>query len=406
MCCVWCQSERREGRELPANSATEQLLHSLDTGDLLVFNRTVWDGRVSRLPQLAASSQPLSASNHPSVLLGLSDCAVSSAVLCCSLCSPLHRCPLRPSPSSQPVRSVYVLLSKYLNGEYDACGVVVRDRSCGVSYVLEVGCTGVVALRPCDTRLLHSNSNEIVLRKLDCARTEQQLDAVDQLVHHLAQQQRTAGDTAGNGQPLAAFACPIQPSVLAPLERMMRLAVACVLRGAGGGDASRSLHQLGQYVQTQQERQRTVERLAALHNGLACDTMDADGRLRLAGKQQRLIGALQRLERRESELRRQLKRSGALFARTTASGAADFSEVAASPCPSAALVAVVLHCLGALPVECWPSGGDCPVPPPLVSQYQPKHFLSSTTLPLAAEAVLERELFVKSAGKPLPYNVT
>jgi hypothetical protein len=39
-----------------------------------------------------------------------------------------------------------------------------------------------------------------------------------------------------------------------------------------------------------------------------------------------------------------------------------------------------------------------------MSYYLTKHFLSQTQLPLREECVLERELFIKSAGKPLQYT--
>ena len=307
----------------------------------------------------------------------------------------------------QPVRAVCVLLSKYLNGEFDHCGVVVRDRSCDVSYLLEVGCMGRVQLRACDSRLLHSHSREVILRKLDCTRTVQQLDSVDQLVAQLAPPAAT--NTASDGQqPFSAFARPITPSILLPIERLLRLTVACVVVGAGGGEVSRSLHQLGQFVQTRQERQRTAHRLAALTEGLASDALDADSRTRLVGKQQRLTGALQKLERRESELRRQVEKTSTAAAgwKGDRTATAALPDVVAAPCADAALVAVVLHRLAVLLAVTWPAGSECAVPPPAVNRYQSKHFLSSITLPLAADAVLERELFIKSAGKPLPYTVT
>ena len=301
---------------------------------------------------------------------------------------------------------MYVLLSKYLSGEYDHCGVVVRDRSCGVSYLLEVGCTGRLQLTACDTRLLHSHSREIILRKLDSRRTEQQLDSVDQLLSQLSHTQHAA-PPVGQQQPFSAFSQPLRgslPSLLLPVERLLRLSVGCVVLGAGGGEASRAVHQLGQYVQARQERKRTVARLAALTDGLASDTA------RQAGKQQRLLGALQRLEKRESELKRQLEKSQKKLAgvrkESCDSGAAALSDVAASLCPSAAVAALLLQRLAVLPADSWPPGSECPLPPPTASQYQPKHFLSSVSLPLAADAVLERELFIKSAGKPLPYTVT
>ena len=308
------------------------------------------------------------------------------------------------------MRSVYVLLSKYLNGEYDHCGVVVRDRSCDVPYLLEVGCVGTVSLLACDTRLLQSSSKEVVLRKVDCRRSDEQLDSVQQLVARMAQRQPEQTPHSCDGpaqQPLSPFTRPITSSPLLPIERLLRLAAACVLRGAGGGEVSRSLHQLGQYVQTRQERERTSQRLAALAEALTSDTLDVDSRAALVGKQQRLVGALQRVERRESELRRQLEKSHTAAGQQASGGhTATLSDVSVSPCPSAALVALLLQQLAVLPVDLWPPGSECPVPPPAVSLYQPKHFLSSITLPLAADAVLERELFIKSAGKPLPYTLT
>ena len=375
-----------ERRELAAFSATEQLLQSLDTGDVLLFNRRVWDGRVS-----AAQLSPQPAASRPaqSVL----QTTHSSCVFC-----PALPC---PAASCQPLRSVYVLLSKYLNGEYDHCGVVVRDRSCDVSYLLEVGCTGRVQLLACDTRLLHSASREVVVRKLDAPRTGQQMDEVDRLVAQLAQQ-----PPPSPLQPLAAFSHALTPSLLLPLERLLRLAAACVLQGAGGGESTRRLHQLGQYIQTRQERARTERRVRELSAELSSGALDADSATRLAGKQQRLTREMRRAERRESELRRQVEKGHTAATRQKSILVpASLSEVAAAPCPSAALSALLLQQLAALPVGSWPPASECTVPPPPVSQYLAKHFLSAVTLPLAPDVVLERELFFKSAGKPLPYTV-
>ena len=296
-----------------------------------------------------------------------------------------------------------MLLSKYLSGEYDQCGVVVRDRSCDVPYLLEVGCTGRVQLLACDTRLLHSSSHEVIVRKLDCRRTRQQLDDIEQLIAHFALR-----SPLEQQQHLSAFSRPLTSSWLLPIARLLRLTVACVTVGAGGGETTRSLHQLGQFIQTRQERERTGRRVAILTGELSSAALEADSRARLVGKQQRLAGVLQRLERRESELRRQVEKSRTPAAvRHAGSVASDgWSDVAASACPSAAVVALVLQRLAVLPGDSWPPGSDCSVPPPALSHYQPKHFLSSITLPIAADAVLERELFLKSAGKPLPYNVT
>ena len=380
-----CRSQRgwAEQRELAPFSATEQLLQSLDTGDVLLFSRRVWDGRVSAA-QPAASS-PVCHPQHSFVR------RARSALLCpaCLSC--------------QPLRSVYVLLSKYLNGEYDHCGVVVRDRSCDVSYLLEIGCTGRVQLLACDTRLLHSASREVVVRKLDAPRTAQQLDHVDRLVVQLAHAQQPPPPPL---QPLAAFSHALTPSLLLPLERLLRLAAACVLLGAGGGQSTRSLHQLGQFIQTRQERARTERRVRELSAELASGALDANSATRLAGKQQRLLGELRRAERRESELRRQVEKNQSAATRQKANpAAASLSEVAAAACPSAALSALLLQQLEALPVDAWPPGSDCTVQPPSLSHFLAKHFLSVVSLPLAPDAVLERELFFKSAGKPLPYTV-
>ena len=42
-------AQRAVSREFPPNSATEQISQALDTGDVLIFNRRVWDGRVCAL---------------------------------------------------------------------------------------------------------------------------------------------------------------------------------------------------------------------------------------------------------------------------------------------------------------------------------------------------------------------
>jgi hypothetical protein len=79
------QLEYAERREFPQFNANEQLQEALETGDILIFNRTVWDGRVSTRLLSASPAPPagplLSAPLiTPSVSVSIS---LSAASTCC-----------------------------------------------------------------------------------------------------------------------------------------------------------------------------------------------------------------------------------------------------------------------------------------------------------------------------------
>jgi hypothetical protein len=283
-------------------------------------------------------------------------------------------------------------------------------------------------LLPFDSRVLHSGSREILLRKLDCPRSEPHLDRVDQLLAYYAQQLPSA-------HPAFASSFPSLP--LHFLMHLCRAAAAGLVRGAGGGKHSAAVSQVGEYVQLQQEVEHVKERLQAAESEIARDAANAkdDAAQRLQGKRHRLQSSLQRLEKRERELQRALKKKGlpvpdasAPAAAQSASPSAAAQMVSSSPSPSAALVVQLLQVLSVLPASAAeyeaflvssstssastvafpavPASSASVFAHPLTSSYVSKSFLSFSHLPLQSGCVLEREMFIKTTSKPLLYTVT
>ena len=222
--------------------------------------------------------------------------------------------------------------------------------------------------------------------------------------------------------------------------------LGCFTRGASGGAEGVLVRDVGEYAQLVQEMDRTRGRIAAVDADLS-EQVEEEGQKRLQGKRKRLTTSMQRLVKREVELRKTLTSAtmpllpppgSALGSLSTAqpSAASPAALIVDSPSASTALVVQVLQALSALSVsaadqatfdaaaaeaECSPSpSASCdvteafpviPPSPPLIFPYPPtsyyltKHFLSQTQLPLHPDSVLERELFVKTKGKTLQYNI-
>ena len=287
-------------------------------------------------------------------------------------------------------------------------------------------CAAVVCAQvlPFDSRVLQSDSHEIILRHLDCpSLSPDSRDRIDQLLAYYAAHLPSASS----------------PSALTPLTQIGRMLLASLKRGAAGGTEGALVKDLGEYAQVVQELRRTQGRVQALDATSAEAGVEAKAAVQ--GKRNRVAGSMQRLVKREGELRRALTQRLQTSPLTSAPAASSPAGlIAVSPSPSTALVVQLLQAMSALCISASDqamydaaaaahsllpvspaSSSDAadssaavfpviPPSPPLQLPYPPasyylaKHLLSQTQLPLREECVLERELFIKSAGKALQYN--
>lgn len=393
------------------------------------------------------------------------------------------------SSSLHPLRLLLVMLQK-LQGrsEFDHIALVIVRNS--YPYVLERSLAGGIVLRPFDARMLHSSAREIVLRRMETKLSPQQEERIEAWLEKLMGETHGTGDAAT--VPSSASSAASSTTLSAAASSAPRLSPTSLLRhllfiqlfpsaatvsassaSARGSAAVDPLVTLGQITELWGEAQMIARRIEKLSSEQQPSSSQQQKKQNASAPGANSSVALQRLTVRHKEVLNRLQQLQSLLdasppfssAAAAAASAASASAVSASGAdpddavlsavsdfPSATLVARALQVLGVLPD---PSAGsvelriDQPasaassssssaaivipasrIPP--ASAYAPRHFLSSSHVPLmdtaavaanaaatrgvagqgrsltmtvapVPEVFLHREMFIKT--KPLPFTV-
>lgn len=378
------ESERRrvaslaESRIFRQGSPLHNIEGSLRTGDVLLFNRTIFE--------------PTIASCHP-------------------------------------LRMLLIMFQK-LHGrtDYDHIGIIIVQNDS--PKLLERGPSGRITLRPFDQRLLHSSANEIVLRRLNAPEMrEEEQQRIDTFIEHIMGTPLTVTPT----ERLVSKG----PSI--PTFTLLRHVMASYFFSSFGTTSlarSSSIATLGHILETSTQLRLLDERMERM--AITADPETLKGFSTITGSTtpfQRLQVKRREVQNRLDGLIRQYHATPdstpflSSSSSNSTSRAAELHSV--SDFPSAVLVVHTLQLLGVLPDSRRGSlrlTSELMVPQekiPTATAYPTRQFLSTSSLPLTyqpydktptpstststpppdVDCFFDREMFLKSKNRSLPYII-